>query len=87
MDKQRQITHRPSLAPPPHFQKVNPNKRQMASLALSSIMTTPQLGKQMHYKIICLFRSYKEQFQLSIQNLLGVNYEISFVIHHHDRKP
>lgn len=33
-DRQRQITHRPSLAPPLHFQKVNPNKRPMASLAL-----------------------------------------------------
>lgn len=73
MDRQRQITLCPALAPPPHFQKVNLNKRQMASLALSSIMTTPQLGKQMYYKIICLFRQCKDIFEFSIQNLLGWN--------------
>lgn len=39
MGRQRQIAHSPLPAPPPHLQKVNPNVRQMASLALSSIMS------------------------------------------------
>lgn len=36
-------------------------KEKWLHFHFSSIMTTAQLGKQMHYKIICLFRQRKEK--------------------------